>query len=49
MRTDAFTSKSAPDGWLYSAQIPNRRRVVAFFTDGGLCDLAGLRSPANFA
>ena len=22
----------APDGWLYSAQIPNRRRVVAFFS-----------------
>jgi flavin-dependent dehydrogenase len=41
--------EAAPDGWLYSAQIPNRRRVVAFFTDGDLCDLADLRSAASFA
>ncbi len=39
--------ESAPDGWFYSARIPNRRRVLAYFTDGDLCD-AGLRSAANF-
>ena len=39
--------ESAPDGWLYSARIPNRRRVLAYFTDGDLCD-ARLRSAANF-
>ena len=39
--------ESAPDGWLYSAGIPNRRRVLAYFTDGDLCD-ARLRSAANF-
>ncbi len=41
--------ESAPDGWLYSAQIPNRRRVMAFFTDGDLCDVSRLKSTANFA
>jgi flavin-dependent dehydrogenase len=39
--------ESAPDGWFYSARIPNRRRVLAYFTDGDLCG-AGLRSAANF-
>jgi flavin-dependent dehydrogenase len=40
--------ESAPDGWLYSARIPDRRRVVAYFSDGDLCD-AGPRSAARFA
>jgi len=40
--------ESAPDGWLYSAQIPNRRRVLAYFTDGDLCDTSRLRSVAYF-
>ena len=39
--------ESAPDGWFYSARIPNRRRVLAYFSDGDLCD-ARLRSAANF-
>ena len=40
--------ESAPDGWLYSAQIPGRRRVLAYFTDGDLCH-ARLTSAASFA
>jgi flavin-dependent dehydrogenase len=40
--------ESAPDGWFYSARIPNRRRVLAYFTDGDLCDASRLSSPANF-
>jgi len=40
--------ESAPDGWLYSAQIPNRRRVMVYFTDGDLCDISRMRSAANF-
>ncbi|MGB6321056.1 MAG: hypothetical protein WBF64_05940, partial [Xanthobacteraceae bacterium] len=39
--------ESAPDGWFYSVRIPNRRRVLAYFTDGDLCD-ARLRSAVNF-
>jgi len=40
--------ETAPDGWLYSAQIPNRRRVIAYFTDGDLVDLSRTRSAAAF-
>jgi len=40
--------ESAPDGWFYSARIPNRRRVLAYFTDGDLRDASRLRSAANF-
>lgn len=39
--------ESAPDGWFYSARIPNRHRVLAYFTDGDLCD-ARLRLATNF-
>ncbi len=40
--------ESAPDGWFYSARIPNRRRVLAYFTDGDLRDALRLISPTNF-
>ncbi len=40
--------ESTPDGWFYSARIPNRRRVLAYFTDGDLRDAPRLRSAANF-
>ena len=31
------TIEAVPDGWWYTAAIPDRRRVVAFFTDRDLC------------
>jgi flavin-dependent dehydrogenase len=40
--------ESAPDGWLYSARIPNLRRVLAYFTDGDLRDASRIRSAAIF-
>jgi flavin-dependent dehydrogenase len=40
--------ESAPAGWLYSAQIPKRRRVMVFFTDGDLGDVPRLRSRSIF-
>ncbi|MFZ3335768.1 MAG: tryptophan 7-halogenase [Xanthobacteraceae bacterium] len=40
--------ESAPDGWFYSVQIPQRRRVLAYFTDGDLRGASRLRSAANF-
>jgi hypothetical protein len=40
--------ESAPDGWFYSARIPNRRRALAYFTDGDLRDASRLRSAAIF-
>jgi flavin-dependent dehydrogenase len=40
--------EAAPDGWFYSARLPNRRRVLVYFTDGDLYD-ARLASAANFA
>jgi flavin-dependent dehydrogenase len=40
--------EAAPDGWFYSARIPKRRRVLAYFTDGDLCD-ANRSTAANFA
>jgi flavin-dependent dehydrogenase len=40
--------ESSPDGWFYSARIPNRRRVLAYFTDGDLRNASRLRAPENF-
>jgi 2-polyprenyl-6-methoxyphenol hydroxylase-like FAD-dependent oxidoreductase len=36
------------DGWLYTAPIPDGRRVVAYFTDGDADDLLELRSAIGF-
>ena len=40
--------EAAPDGWWYTARVPEGRRVVAFLTDGDLADRA-LLEPAEFA
>jgi flavin-dependent dehydrogenase len=40
--------ESAPNGWLYSAQIPRCRRVIVYFTDGDLCDIPRMRLPLAF-
>jgi flavin-dependent dehydrogenase len=40
--------ESAPDGWLYSAQLPNRRRVIAYFTDGDLGNVSWAMSASAF-
>jgi flavin-dependent dehydrogenase len=40
--------ESVQNGWLYSAQIPRRRRVIVYFTDGDLCDIPRMRLPLAF-
>ncbi len=40
--------ESSPDGWWYTAPVPNARRVVIYFTDGDLLRRAGVRSIEGF-
>jgi flavin-dependent dehydrogenase len=40
--------EAAPDGWWYTARVPEGRRVVAFLTDADLADRA-LLAPEGFA
>lgn len=39
-------TESAPDGWWYTAPLPDRRRVLAWHTDADLPAAAALRTPA---
>ncbi len=39
-------TESAPDGWWYTAPLPDRRRVLAWHTDADLPAAAALRGPA---
>lgn len=36
--------ESAPNGWWYSAQIPARRRIVIYFTDGDMVKDCGVKN-----
>jgi flavin-dependent dehydrogenase len=44
-----ITIQAAADGWWYTAPLPGRRRVVAFFTDPDLVDLTRLRDARELA
>lgn len=47
--TDARTFiEAAPTGWWYSALLPARRRMLAFFTDADLPSAAALTAPEAF-
>lgn len=43
------TIETVPEGWWYSARIPNSRRVVVFFTDGDLLRKLHARSSEGFS
>jgi flavin-dependent dehydrogenase len=38
---EGLTIESGPDGWWYSAAVPDRRRVVAYMSDGDLVRTLG--------
>jgi hypothetical protein len=40
------TVESAVDGWWYTARIPNRKRIVIYFTDGDLLKRYGANNDA---
>ncbi|NVK64131.1 MAG: NAD(P)/FAD-dependent oxidoreductase [Flavobacteriales bacterium] len=42
------TIASGPNGWWYSAVVPNGKRVVAFHTDSDLFDKSALKSVDSF-
>ena len=42
------TISSSPNGWWYSAVLPNNRRVMAFHTDSDLIDKSILKSTDSF-
>lgn len=42
------TIEATPTGWWYSARLPGQKRIVAFFTDGGLLSRLDVRSTDGF-
>jgi flavin-dependent dehydrogenase len=41
--------EAVPDGWWYTALLPSRERMAAYFTDADLADRAAMLTPAGYA